>query len=318
MPPPVRYSLPDWLWDAFVASHAHEAQALALAMLEPAPIDLRVNPLRTRPGALVATLEAKGIPVEPIAGLANGLRVRGRPALESLDAWAHGGFEMQDAASQRLVALCAPRQGQVVVDFCAGAGGKALAMASRMRNIGQVYAFDPVEARLAALRERAARAGATIVLPVRIADENDARLARYAGRADLVLVDAPCSGTGTLRRHPDLKWRLAPADVAGYVALQRRILRAAAKLVRTGGMLVYATCSVLAEENVAQLDSFGIENDPKYRERPLIELDRDIIDGQWLPGRDDSDGFFVGRWLREADGHYNRMVTHRVTKGVTP
>ncbi len=318
LPEPVRYSLPDWLWNAFVASHGDEADALALALLDAAPLDLRVNLIRARPETVVSALAAIGVPATPIAGVAGGLRVPGRPPLETLDAWARGAFEVQDAGSQRLVELCAPRKGQVVVDFCAGAGGKALAIASRMRNIGQVYAFDTVESRLASLRERAGRAGATIIHPVRIAGEDDPRLERYEGRADLVFVDAPCSGTGTLRRHPDLKWRLAEGDVAGYVDMQRRILRAASRLVRSGGTLAYATCSVLNDENVAQRDSFNIENEANSMEMPASDGRNGIIDGQWLPGRDDSDGFFVSRWSREANGHYNCMVTHRVTKGVAP
>ncbi len=160
-----------------------------------------------------------------------------------------GAVEVQDEGSQLLGLLVAPRRRDLVVDFCAGAGGKTLLLGDLMQSQGRLYAFDTSERRLAKLKPRLARAGLTNVEPRQIADENDARAHRLASKADRVLVDAPCSGLGTLRRNPDLKWRQSPATVAEMAAKQASIMAAAARLVRPGGRLVYGTCSLLAEEN---------------------------------------------------------------------
>jgi 16S rRNA (cytosine967-C5)-methyltransferase len=216
------------------------------------------------------------------------LRVSGRPNLENLDLFERGWFEIQDAGSQRIVDFCQPRRGQLVVDFCAGAGGKTLAIAARMRNVGKVLAFDTGEERLSRLAPRARRAGADIVDTVRIDGVADARLGRYRRRADLVLVDAPCSGTGTLRRSPDMKWRLSPARLSQHVREQQEILAAASSLVRAGGKLVYATCSLLQEENEAQAEQFR---------EPGFEL---LETRSWLPDEGPSSGFFAAKWLLQA------------------
>ena len=164
--------------------------------------------------------------------------MQGKPALESSKAFQAGRVEVQDAGSQLLAMLVAPRRGQTVVDLCAGAGGKTLAMAAAMRSTGQVFACDVSKSRLLRLRPRLQRAGATNVQPMAIDSERDPKLDRLAGRADAVLVDAPCSGTGTLRRNPDLKWRTAPEAIGRLIAQQRAILAAAARLVKPGGVLV--------------------------------------------------------------------------------
>jgi 16S rRNA (cytosine967-C5)-methyltransferase len=175
-----------------------------------------------------------------------------------------GGFEVQDEGSQLIALLVAPARRQLVVDFCAGAGGKTLALAALMRNEGQVYAFDPVERRLRGLRQRLARAGQTNVQPWQIENESDPKLKRLAKRADRVLVDAPCSGFGTLRRNPDLKWRHDAAAIVELCQKQARILEAASALVRPGGRLIYATCSVLPEENRQQVAQF-LAAHPEFR-----------------------------------------------------
>ena len=144
----------------------------------------------------------------------------------------------------------------MVVDFCAGAGGKTLILGAMMRSTGRLYAFDVSDKRLAKLKPRAARAGLSNVHPACLANENDIRVKRLSGKADRVLVDAPCSGLGTLRRNPDLKWRQSPQSVMELCAKQAAILAAAARLVRPGGRLVYATCSILGEENEAIVDAF--------------------------------------------------------------
>jgi 16S rRNA (cytosine967-C5)-methyltransferase len=296
LPQAVRLSLPDWLHAELLEQvraagepvpHA-ALERLGQALLRPAPLDLRANLLKTDRDALCATLAAEGIGAEPVAGCATALRVRGKPALERLAAFERGDFEVQDAGSQRLVEFCAPRRGGTVVDFCAGAGGKTLALAAAMRSSGQVYACDVSAARLQRLKPRLARSGATSVQPFGLDSEHDPKLRRLAGRADLVLVDAPCSGTGTLRRNPELKWRMQPSAIAELNARQASILEAAARLVKRGGALVYATCSLLERENEAVAAAFGARH-PGFGAPVFLRIRPDI---------DDSDGFFAARWVR--------------------
>ena len=255
--PAERFSLPDWLWSRFVAQYGPDrAAAIAEALLTAAPTDLRVNLLRAKVGSVRDALAQAGLPTDLIEGLPHGLRIEGRAPLETLAAFQAGDFERQDAGSQRIVAFAAPRRGQTVIDFCAGAGGKTLAMASMMRNHGRILAFDPSDARLERLRARCTRAGVRIATTYRISGEDDPGLERFRERGDLVLVDAPCSGTGTLRRDPGLKWLLRPKDIDAHAARQRSILAAAASLVAPGGRLVYATCSLLEAENEAVMAAF--------------------------------------------------------------
>jgi 16S rRNA (cytosine967-C5)-methyltransferase len=194
----------------------------------------------------------------------------------------------------------------MVVDFCAGAGGKTLQLGAMMRSTGRLYAFDVSERRLAKLKPRMARAGLSNVHPTVIAHENDAKVKRLAGKADRVLVDAPCSGLGTLRRNPDLKWRQSPESVAEMVAKQGSILASAARLVRPGGRLVYATCSLLAEENDGVVDAF-LAAHPEFREVSaqdvLAKQDIALETGTRLrlsPVEHDTDGFFAAVLERNA------------------
>jgi 16S rRNA (cytosine967-C5)-methyltransferase len=294
LPDAVRYSLPDWLWQRLQASHGERAGAIAQALLQPSPIDLRTNLLVGKPAALRQKLAARGIDAVPIDGVPTGLRVTGRPNLEKLDLFEQGWFEIQDAGSQRIADFCQARRGQLVVDFCAGAGGKTLAIAARMRNMGKVLAFDTGEQRLSRLMPRARRAGTDIVSAIRMDGLADPRLARYRRRADVVLVDAPCSGTGTLRRSPDLKWRLTPQRLSLHVQEQQAILAAASALVKPGGRLVYATCSLLQEENEQQVERFDASVAGGAAGFRLIQVD------SWLPDMGPSSGFFVAKWLFEA------------------
>lgn len=260
--PAVRYSLPDWLMSSLEAQTVPEGlDTLAALLLEPAQLDIRANLLKTDAASLREKLAEESVNVAPfedetLAAPGFGLRVTGHPAFERLQAFADGLFEVQDAGSQWVVHKAGARRGQTVVDFCAGAGGKTLALAAMMRNSGQIYACDTSLPRLSRLKPRLARSGATNVQPMHIESEQDKKLRRIWGRADLVLVDAPCSGTGTLRRNPDLKWRQQPADLARMNKLQRSILDAAAKLLKPGGRLVYVTCSLLVSENESLALSF--------------------------------------------------------------
>lgn len=160
-----------------------------------------------------------------------------------------GGVEVQDEGSQLLAQIVGAKRGEMVVDFCAGAGGKTLALGCAMRNTGRLYAFDVSDKRLAKMKPRLARSGLSNVHPIQIAHERDARIKRLAGKADRVLIDSPCSGLGTLRRNPDLKWRQTPETITEMAEKQHAILESAARLVKVGGRLVYATCSLLEDEN---------------------------------------------------------------------
>jgi 16S rRNA (cytosine967-C5)-methyltransferase len=225
-------------------------------MEEPAPLDLRVNTFKAKREAVLAEFEAQGFPCVSTPHSPLGIRLQGKPALNRLDVFNRGDVEVQDEGSQLLALLTDAHRGEMVVDFCAGAGGKTLALGAAMRNTGRLYAFDTSGHRLAALKPRLARSGLSNVHPVQIAHERDDRIKRLAGKIDRVLVDAPCSGLGTLRRNPDLKWRQKPESVTELAALQQAILASASRLLKPGGRLVYATCSVLPEENEATVQDF--------------------------------------------------------------
>ncbi|MGH8801340.1 MAG: RsmB/NOP family class I SAM-dependent RNA methyltransferase [Casimicrobiaceae bacterium] len=255
LPEAVAADVPDWLWERMGAM-GDERAALTRAWQAPAPFDLRVNVLKTTREAALAALESEVLPVAVTPYSPWGLRIAGRPALARHPWLADGRLEVQDEGSQLIGALVAPKRTDMVVDFCAGAGGKTLLLGTLMRSLGRVYAFDTSAARLARLTPRLARSGLSNIHPQRIAHERDAKIGRLAGKIDRVLVDAPCTGFGTLRRNPDLKWRRSERDLAELTDKQRRILDAAATLVKPGGRLVYATCSVLAEENDAIADAF--------------------------------------------------------------
>ena len=291
--------LPDWLWDALSAALPEERDALARSWLAPAPLDLRVNPLKTTREAAQAGLAADGIASTPTPYAPLGLRVAGKPALQHHALFTSGAIEVQDEGSQLLCYLVAPRRGDMVVDFCAGAGGKTLLLGALMRSQGRVYAFDISLRRLANLKPRLARSGLSNVHPVRIEDERDRHVKRLARKIDRVLVDAPCSGFGTLRRNPDLKWRQPQTAIAELAAKQARLLSAAATLVKPGGRLVYATCSVLPDENevivegfLAAHADFVLGNASAELARAGIALDTGPM-LRLFPHRHGCDGFFA-------------------------
>ena len=247
--PAVQADLPDWLWDRLVAQQGEaEAMAIARGMLAAASMDLRVNAVKASREAVLASLRSAGIAGEPTPYSPTGIRLSEKPAINRHPAYVDGSVEVQDEGSQLLAFVAGAKRGEMVVDFCAGGGGKTLALGAMMRNTGRLYAFVVSAKRLAGLDPRLARSGLSNVHPIAISTENDLRAKRLAGKIDRVLVDAPCSGFGTLRRNPDLKWRFGEKDVAELLEKQSRILAAAARLPRVGGRLVYATCSVLREE----------------------------------------------------------------------
>jgi 16S rRNA (cytosine967-C5)-methyltransferase len=270
--PAVRADLPDWLWERLVAERGTEgAQVLARGLKQPAPLDLRVNLVKlTREGAL-EQLRAAGLAGEITPYSPHGIRVVGKPVLQRNALFLSGGVEVQDEGSQLLAELVAPKRGEMVVDFCAGAGGKTLALGALMRSSGRLYALDIAQGRLAKLKPRLSRSGLSNVHPLRIESENDIKVKRMAGKADRVLVDAPCSGLGTVRRNPDLKWRHEASDIAELAAKQGAILVAAARLVKPGGRLVYATCSLLEQENGAVVKDF-LAAHPEFAVIDAVEL----------------------------------------------
>ncbi|MCL2524782.1 MAG: RsmB/NOP family class I SAM-dependent RNA methyltransferase [Betaproteobacteria bacterium] len=297
--PAVRCDLPDWLYARLEARFgADETAELAAALNQPAPLDLRVNTLKMDREALLAGLAADGIAAKPGVLSPLAVRLAGKPALARHPLFLAGAFEVQDEGSQLLGYLLDPKRGEMVVDFCAGAGGKTLLLGALMRNTGRLYAFDVSDKRLAKLKPRLARSGLSNVHPARIEHERDTKIKRLAGKADRVLVDAPCSGLGTLRRNPDLKWRQSEASVAELAEKQAAILSAAAKLARPGGRVVYATCSLLREENEAVVAAF-LAAHPDFALLPAsgvlarhgIAFEGDMLN--LLPHRQPTDGFFA-------------------------
>lgn len=304
-----RCDLPDWLAERLLPAFGQEGLlSLANSLNQAAPLDLRVNALKAQREQVLAQLAAEGLDASPGRLSPQAIRLKEKPALQAHPLYLGGQIEVQDEGSQLLAWLVAPRRGELVVDFCAGAGGKTLALGALMRSTGRLYAFDVSDKRLAKLKPRAARAGLSNIHPVVIDNENDIRVKRLAGKADRVLVDAPCSGLGTLRRNPDLKWRQSPESVEELKLKQSAILQSAARLVKPGGRLVYATCSLLPEENEGIVDAFLAANEGFQRVNAGEILRRQEVDVgvmadddlRLTPERHDTDGFFAAVMERTA------------------
>lgn len=305
LPLQIRASLPDWLYERI--TDYPELESLAESLNQAASLDIRVNPLKAERDEMLADL-TKGNAVRhaPVATPYSpwGIRLKGRPAMNKWHQFEHGLIEVQDEGSQLLALLVGPKRGEMVIDFCAGAGGKTLLLGALMRSTGRLYAFDVSAARLAKAKPRFARSGLSNVVPVAIDHENDTRVRRLAGKAHRVLVDAPCSGMGTLRRNPDLKWRQSAQSLSELVELQARILASASRCVAPGGRLVYATCSILKEENEQQVDRF-LSAHPEFElidAAPLLAARTPLqIEGPYLKLRPDvhgTDGFFAAVFER--------------------
>jgi 16S rRNA (cytosine967-C5)-methyltransferase len=270
LPFSARINMPEWLAEKLVKQYGEtEAVQLSEALNRPAQVGIRVNTLRTDRDTLAARLAESGNPCEPMKYSPIGLQRDKRGPLFNTEEFKEGLFELQDEGSQLLGLMTEAAPKEKVVDFCAGAGGKTLELAAMMQNTGALHAYDVSTSRLERLKPRLARAGAYNAQAFAIRDEHEAILKRYAGTADVVLVDAPCSGTGTLRRNPDIKWR--SIDLEALTRLQASILSAAAKLVRPGGRLVYATCSFLEEENQAVTRAF-LEAHPDFEVMHASEI----------------------------------------------
>ena len=305
LPLGIQADLPDWLVDrlrTFLSDD--EILTLARGMLQPAPLDLRVNTVLATREEVLATLAADGLDATPTPYSPIGVRLQEKPALNRHPLYLTGKVEVQDEGSQLLGYMVAPKRRDMVVDFCAGAGGKTLLLGALMQSQGRIYAFDVSEKRLSQLKPRFKRSGLSNLHAQVIATENDLKVKRLAGKIDRVLVDAPCSGLGTLRRNPDMKWRQTPDSINELMRKQRAILAAASRLPKTGGRLVYATCSILPEENEAVIEEF-LAAHPDFR---LVEASGILAEqgialdtGKYLrlyPHVHGTDGFFAAAMER--------------------
>lgn len=287
-PHAVRASIPDWLDEQGRAEFGDEWPELMAALNRPADVYLRANTLRGGPSDVVRRLASEGIEAEVVPGSASAVRLIERRNVFVTEAFREGLFEVQDLASQTVAPLVDPQPGERVVDACAGAGGKTLHLAALMKNRGRILSLDIHDWKLKELRTRAARNGVDIV-ETRLIDSTKV-IKRLDSSVDRVLLDVPCSGLGVLRRNPDTKWRLSPEEIERLVGLQREILGSYSRMVRPGGVLVYATCSLLPAENRRQVDWFlASEAGREFR------LDRDETH---RPDRDGADGFYAARLLR--------------------
>lgn len=278
-PDPVRYDHPDWLEAQLKAALGAEYATAMVGLGERAPLDLRVNLLKTTRDAAQARLADEGIVVSPVPLADTALRAAPGARVLTKTAYSDGLVEIQDAASQAAVALTNAQPGMTVLDYCAGGGGKTLALAAAMQGQGRLIAHDIAPERMKDIPERARRAGARIELKIELSQLNAA--------CDLVLVDAPCSGSGTWRREPEAKWALTPERLAELCDMQREAFKAALPFVKPGGRIVYATCSVLDAENEDQMCRISAEHPELTREDTL----------KLIPG-DQSDGFFAAVFCR--------------------
>jgi 16S rRNA (cytosine967-C5)-methyltransferase len=300
MPEGVRLNLPDWLVPALRERFGERLAAEAAALEAEAPLDLRVNLLKTDREAAARLLAQEGIATVPTPLSPWGLRVARRQPVTGTAAFREGLIEVQDEGSQLIALLADARPGMRVADYCAGAAGKTLAMAATMRNRGRIVACDTSAARLEGAGKRLRRAGVNNAERHLLAP-GDRWAKRRAGSFDRVLIDAPCTGTGTWRRNPDARLRTGAEDLAELCAVQQEILAKAAELVRPGGRLVYATCSLLPQENEGQMERF-LAADARFRPVPLERLWQDLRPGvpppgagPWLtlsPAAHGTDGFF--------------------------
>jgi 16S rRNA (cytosine967-C5)-methyltransferase len=309
-----RHNLPEWLVQPLKDQLGAEFWPMVETLNQGAGLDLRVNTFKAKRVDVQKALAQAGIKAVNTPYSPWGLRIAGKPALNKNESFLRGEFEVQDEGSQLLAMLLDAKRGEMVVDFCAGAGGKTLALGAAMRSTGRLYAFDTSAHRLDAFKSRLKRSGLSNVHPAAIAHERDDRVKRLSGKMDRVLVDAPCTGLGTLRRNPDLKWRQDLQSVAEMAVKQAAILQSASRMLKSGGRLVYATCSVLPQENEAVADAFAAANPDMV---PLavggilsdlkVESAGNLCSGgesgqlylRLWPHRHATDGFFAAVWQKK-------------------
>mgnify|MGYP001160540468 CR=1 FL=1 len=308
-PAAIAWEVPEWLLVRLAQSLDQDLEAELAALQEPAAVDLRVNLLKSRRREARRALAAEGIETEPGRWSPHALRSIGRHPIAATRAYRDGLVEIQDEGSQLIALLTGVAPGMRVCDFCAGAGGKSLALAAQMANKGQLVACDVLERRLERSSIRFRRAGVHNVVRRPLSSERDPWVKRQRGSFDRVLVDAPCSGSGTWRRNPEARWRLSPDRLDELITLQSSILESAARLLRPGGRLIYATCSLLREENEQQIETF-LSRHENFSLIPLAELWAELLGGtppvegpmlRLSPARHGTDGFFLAA-LRADDG----------------
>ncbi len=284
LPRAITESIPDWL-DAYGQEQLGERWGEELhALNREADVVIRANTLQTSRDELQTQLRELNIETEDVEGVPDALHLSSRPRFQSLDLYRHGAFEVQDAASQLVAPFLEVEPGQNVVDACAGAGGKTLHLAALMQNEGRLLALDTSKTALEELERRARRARVNVT--ILRADKQILRDSRAF--ADRLLLDMPCSGSGTLRRQPDLKWRLTPNFLARLQETQRQIVRDTAPMLRPGGKMVYATCSIFPSENERQVETFLADN-------PALELEEEKVIS---PAHTGFDGFYMARLVR--------------------
>lgn len=303
----IRYNVPAWMLPSIKVAMGDSWREGLLKLNEEAPVDLRTNTLLTTRDELIAELTKEGFKVAPTPHSPIGVRMQTRAPIFTSKCFKQGWFEMQDEGSQLVSLVAGAKPGQRVIDFCAGAGGKTLAIAAQMENKGRILAWDISESRLGQMPERLKRAKVDNVQRHLLASESDEFLRRHQNSADIVVIDAPCSGSGTWRRNPDLKWRTSEADVNEIISVQRKILQNASRLVKSGGHLLYITCSIFSDENETQIAAFMSQSEkfkvvsfPKIWSNPSQQIHN--VDGtlHLMPHKDGTDGFFATMLQRVA------------------
>lgn len=301
---PLRYrtECPEWAFDSLQQALGASYETEMNAMLSPAPMDLRVNTIKAERDEILGWLQEDGFEAEAGKISPLSIRVFGRPQISKHPLFESGAIEIQDEGSQMVAVIADAKPGEQVVDFCAGAGGKTLAIAASMKNKGRVIAMDVLDKRLLRAKERFKRAGLHNIETRALTGERDRYVKRHQGSFDLVLVDAPCSGTGTWRRDPDKRWRMLGPGLSGLLPLQKSILDSAHRMVKPGGRLVYATCSLLPEENENQVKAFLAEH-PEFEIKRADSIIKSKGAGEFLkmtPAQHDTDGFFAAVLVRKA------------------
>lgn len=279
-----RYECPEWAFDSLQAVLGPRFEKEMAAMMTQAPLDLRVNTIKAARDEVLAELKKEGFDAHAGAVSPLCIRVFGRPQIAQHRLFKEGYVEIQDQGSQMVAVVADAKPGEQVVDFCAGAGGKTLALGASMKNKGRLVAMDVLGGRLLRAKERFRRAGLHNIETRELTSERDKFVKRHQGHFDLVLVDAPCSGTGTWRRDPDKRWRQLGPGISELVPLQKNILESAERMVKPGGRLVYATCSILPEENELQVEAF-------LKSHADFEMAQDPL--KLTPAEHDTDGFFA-------------------------
>jgi 16S rRNA (cytosine967-C5)-methyltransferase len=321
MPAAVANDVPEWLLLHLAARFGGALEREMMALNASAPIDLRVNLLKTRREAARQALAAEGVASEPTPLSPIGLRLKARAPLSGLAVFKDGLIEVQDEGSQLAALIADARPGMRVVDFCAGAGGKTLALAAGMANRGKLVACDVSAFRLERAARRLRRAGVSNAERRVLSSEHDKWVKHHAKSFDRVFVDAPCLGTGTWRRNPDAKWRMTPRDLSELAERQQQILRSAARLVRPGGRLLYVTCSLLREEDEAQAEAFLVA-EPDFVLFPAARAWAETLGGAspaardylfLTPARHGTDGFFAAIFERHGNNPDNPKDVERCT-----